>query len=253
METSDLHAHADLLRESYVAARFRRLNPELPQLQNTDDEPLAFQKLEFRIDDPEEALTKLAPLEVMTSPEEVVDGAERDDEGRLVRAAIQWQRRGNSKIPHWDNTILGHLVLEADRLTVEVNSEPRSRRVRREIESRLGTGVHFLCGTSTSPDKELAGSREHGPLAERPGEEEPLDQPEVQEMLRHHLVSHYRAWIDQKIPVLGGKSPRQTVRSADGRAKVEALLVGAERSGPLAEQGISLDFVREELGLPRDG
>jgi hypothetical protein len=107
---------------------------------------------------------------------------------------------------------------------------------------------------SSSPEQALADVPERGLYAEGPGEEDdPLDRPEVQEMLRQHLESHYRAWIDQKLPVLGGKSPRQVVRTTDGRAKVEALLVGMERSGPLAEHGVRLDFVREELGLPSDG
>ena len=35
--------------------------------------------------------------------------------------------------------------------------------------------------------------------------------------------------MDQKIPALGGKTPREAVKTADGREAVEALLNGAER------------------------
>jgi hypothetical protein len=36
-------------------------------------------------------------------------------------------------------------------------------------------------------------------------------------------------WVDRKIPALEGKSPREAVKSADGRESVEALLRDAER------------------------
>jgi len=42
-------------------------------------------------------------------------------------------------------------------------------------------------------------------------------------------ATHWEGWVDEKIPALGGKSPRQAVKSADGRESVEALLRSAER------------------------
>jgi hypothetical protein len=43
------------------------------------------------------------------------------------------------------------------------------------------------------------------------------------------IQSHWEGWINQKIPALGGKTPKEAVKSADGREAVEALLRDAER------------------------
>ncbi len=43
------------------------------------------------------------------------------------------------------------------------------------------------------------------------------------------IDKHWQNWVDDKIPALGGKSPREAVKSADGREAVEALLKDAER------------------------
>jgi len=40
---------------------------------------------------------------------------------------------------------------------------------------------------------------------------------------------HWESWVDQEIPALGGKTPREAVKTADGREAVEALLKDAER------------------------
>ena len=44
------------------------------------------------------------------------------------------------------------------------------------------------------------------------------------------LRAHWQNWVDQEIPALGYKTPKQAVRSADGREAVEALLQDAERT-----------------------
>jgi hypothetical protein len=59
--------------------------------------------------------------------------------------------------------------------------------------------------------------------------------------------------VDTAIPALGGKSPREAVRDADGREAVAALIAQIERGG--ARQSPPLDaavpaMLRRELGLP---
>jgi hypothetical protein len=41
------------------------------------------------------------------------------------------------------NTLLGRIVIDGRRQTVEVNSARRAEMIRREIEARLGTGARF--------------------------------------------------------------------------------------------------------------
>jgi hypothetical protein len=62
--------------------------------------------------------------------------------------------------------------------------------------------------------------------------------------------------VDEKIPALGGKTPRQAVRSADGREGVEALLRSFERRAAqdqdMGEEILkAIEGVRQRLNLPR--
>jgi hypothetical protein len=79
--------------------------------------------------------------------------------------------------------------------------------------------------------------------------------PEVREKLREMLLGHYTGWLDTKLPILGNRTPRQTVRDADGREAVEALIAQIERDAqkqtPPLDPGIT-QMLRRELGLPAD-
>ena len=56
-----------------------------------------------------------------------------------------------------------------------------------------------------------------------------MQHPEVQAQVAEILAQHWEGWVDQEIPALGGKSPRDAVKTADGREAVEALLNDADR------------------------
>ena len=67
------------------------------------------------------------------------------------------------------------------------------------------------------------------------------------------MERHWESWIDEKIPALGGKTPRQAVRDRDGREMVEALLLDAERMD--RKRGVPpVDYngIRARLGLKDD-
>jgi hypothetical protein len=82
-------------------------------------------------------------------------------------------------------------------------------------------------------------------------EEEILSNPEVREQLVRTFDEHYERWVDDKLPALGGQTPRQAVKTAAGRAKVEALLAGMGR--PRASGSLDLKppvaRIRKKLGL----
>ncbi len=89
---------------------------------------------------------------------------------------------------------------------------------------------------------------------EEPAEEIPPDV--ARQILQDHLDRHYRDTLDQPIPVLGGKSPRQAVRSAAGRRKVVDWLKYLENSSARNEGSplANYDFrwIWEELGLAEE-
>jgi hypothetical protein len=78
-----------------------------------------------------------------------------------------------------------------------------------------------------------------------------MARPEVQTKLRDILTQHYEAWIDEKLPILRGKTPREAVRTAAGREKVDALIKDIERMGPnLGGYDRSItDNLRKRLGI----
>jgi hypothetical protein len=128
------------------------------------------------------------------------------------------------------NTLLGRIVIEARRLIAEVNSANRAETLRREIDSRLGRMAHFKVDEIQDVKSMLSepDERRHG--KKRSAEHDELMQkPEVREHLSEIIGRHWDGWIDQKIPALGGKTPREAVKSSDGREAVEALLKDAER------------------------
>ena len=114
-----------------------------PVLRNTDGDPLLFHTLTFLVESAEAAFDALAPLAVGRSREELLDDAELGDDGKLRQVDIDWIKEGNRKFKTWDNTILGHIKISEGRVIAEVNSENRAKRLRKEIEKRLGVlAVH---------------------------------------------------------------------------------------------------------------
>jgi hypothetical protein len=81
--------------------------------------------------------------------------------------------------------------------------------------------------------------------------------PEVMTAMVHdYLQKHYANWVEEKIPVLGNKTPRQAVRTADGRQAVIELLesyehLEARRTRDQGGQPFDFGFLWERLGLTR--
>ncbi len=89
-----------------------------------------------------------------------------------------------------------------------------------------------------------------------PEQDELMQIPEVREHLQKMLSAHWENWVDEKIPALGHKTPRQAVKTRDGRESVEALLLDAEMHLDDQEHmqeagGAAIAEVRRRLGLDK--
>ena len=78
--------------------------------------------------------------------------------------------------------------------------------------------------------------------------------PEItQQLMRDHLDRHYRETLDEPLPVLGGKSPRQAAGTPAGRKKVIGWLKYLENrstghaEGPIADDDFG--WMWDELDL----
>ena len=157
----DLLRYADPIRATYLGIRNALHTP--PRLCNTDGDPFLFHTLTFRIESAEAAFEALASLAVGRSREELFDDAELDEGGKLRSVDFDWIREGNRKFKSWDNTILGHIKISAKRLIAEVNSENRAKRLRQEIEKRLGSpAVHESTIAQTLEEMRYAAARGRG-------------------------------------------------------------------------------------------
>lgn len=227
----------------------------LPQLCNTDGDPMEFHRLIYEVSSTKEAFEKLCDLCVTMEPEELSADAKRDNSGRIIRVEIPWDRLGHKRSSGMSNTVLGRILIEGRRLTAEVNSAERAETLRREIDARLGAGAHFKVDEIRDVDS-IMKEHEAGAVAKKHSTEHDdlMRHPQVQEQLTGMIRKHWEGWVDEKIPVLGEKSPREAVKSPDGREAVEALLRDAERdrgqdpfTREVNRKGIS--WVRELLGL----
>jgi SEC-C motif/Protein of unknown function (DUF2384) len=255
LDAEDLLRYADQIRLTYLQIRDGLNRP--PLLANTDGDPLVFHTLKFRIDSPEAAFEALASLAWGQSKEELLDGAEFGKDGKLRGIDFDWRKKGNAKIPSWDNTILGHIKISGRSLIAEVNSENRAKRLRAEIERRLGASYATHQSTTSrtvaamlakSPKRVTAEAKKDDEFAEAL-----LRDPEARRQVQGMIQKQVEDWVNQKIPALRGRTPLQAVGDPDGREVVESLLLDWERRADdgLYQPGIRPDFntVRKLLNL----
>lgn len=250
----DLVRYADIIRFTYLTIRDGLNRP--PRLVNTDGDPLVFHTLKFRIESPEKAFEGLAPLALGQSKEELLEGAEFDKDGKLRSVAFDWRKKGNAKIPSWDNTILGHLMISGRSLVAEVNSENRAIRFRAEVEKRLSASAVHQSTTAQTADEMLAKAPRRATAQAKRDDgfvEALLRDPEARSRIQETIQKQVEDWVHQKIPVLGGRTPLQAIGDPDGKEIVESLLLDWERHADEGayQPGIRPDFhaVRKLLNL----
>ena len=244
------------LRDIYLRIAESLLYPEMPEMANTDGDPIEFHELVYDLDSPASAFQALKPLASGMAEEDIQQGAVFDTAGELLSADIIWQRSGNSMQGAWEKTTLGVLKIEGRRLTAQLNSAKRAEDLRKLIGGLAGSHVRYRTTVIQSLHSVL--SREQTPQerqAARRSQEESARlaaQPEVQAALADMLRTHYRKWVDEKIPALGNRTPRESMRDRDGREAVEALVLQLERDGLRMQPPLDLDILRElreTLGL----
>jgi hypothetical protein len=190
------------------------------ELTNVEGDPLEFCAAAYEVTDPAavEAALLEAGMFLPDIPGQLAWVESPDQEGSRVFGAI---RIGNG------------------RLRLEANSQKRLAIGCQLIEKNAGGRVHRV-----ADDVEL-------PAAKRP----PLSPEEERNMVLSVKAAHYATWPDIPVPALGGKTPRDAVRSETGRHAVDQLLRDFENSEEherLAGHP-AFDFgpLRAELGLKR--
>ncbi|MBI5753240.1 MAG: SEC-C domain-containing protein [Hydrogenophilales bacterium] len=240
------------LRDLYLDIADRLLNPQLPALQNTDGDALLFHKLHFEIPSPRAAFDALKHLCITMNEDELLADAVFDSAGALCKIEFPWQKAGNKRNPGWDNTVLGNIAIDGDKLTLEVNSENRAEAARALVEGLLHGQARYQTTVIESAQAmlERASQEDDSPLDQ---DSEDLNaHPEVQAQLQQMLRDYYREWPHQAVPALNGLSPLEAMQTQDGPEMVEALLLQIERYGQQQQQPLDpaiLAELRAKLGL----
>jgi hypothetical protein len=78
--------------------------------------------------------------------------------------------------------------------------------------------------------------------------------PEALDAVREFRQRHMRSWLDDKIPALGGLTPREAARIPKARHALELLIKDIERAEARlpAPERIDVLHLRTELGMSRN-
>lgn len=219
-----------------------------PRLTNTDGDPLELLTARVRVPDPP-MLHKLLSADVRFG--------EGDDEklawkGRLMTAAEAANSLAQAKTMakeqgfgpiemdpdeprHW---IRGFLRFEGDDLVVEVNSRRRLEAVK-EILRSFGVKDDLVVDRRFDPTEDMALPSGWRPIASASSEE-------TDAIWRSH-------WMDEKVPALGGLTPRRAAKTPAGRLRLERLLrqfeYDADRARLAGQPPMDVDELRRELGM----
>jgi hypothetical protein len=210
-----------------------------PVLQNTDGDPFVLTRDDFALLAPhDEIARRLASLDGVQGPEQ-----EGDD------AVFTVTKAGNAVHRSWDNTVIGRILLTAERLAVDTNSTRRADTLRSAVESHLQGLVRFRLRKEENTAQMMTAARASSPAPSERARR-PLP-PEAVEMAREFREQHMRDWVDDQIPALGGLTPMEAARLPRARPKLEVLLKEMERSeARLPErERIDLGWLRETLGF----
>ncbi len=248
------------LREKYFESAEEELHPAMPKLTNTDGDPLVLIQLKYELlCPPSQALESLRTLVLPDFRDGIEHESVRDKDGNLIKVSFRWQKEGNRAHKHWTNTTLGEITIERNSLVIDVNSEKRARKIRAEVRDRLGHNAVLRGEKRRSVEEALEEqpSRGETPSGGRSREPELAQSPsELREVMKNQMERFWEAWLDEKIPILHNRTPRQAARTEEGRELLEALLVEYEyRNGmqPQIELRADIPALRHKLGLPPHG
>lgn len=206
------------------------LEPKLPKLVTTDGDELLLTKAYFQVNDEEQVAHRL------------------DSANELEREAGEtvWNWYGQAG-QDGTKVVLGRFRLQGEHLTLETASAERAERGRALVERLVGDAARYRLASQQTPEQALA---ELGPA----GQEEPELPPEAAaQAVEEYYQRHYRGWLDEAIPALDGKTPRQAARSAPLRPRILELLKDLEnmyqRSLEMGQHGFDPSWMWGELGL----
>jgi hypothetical protein len=191
-----------------------------PRLSNTDGEDFVAHVITWRVAHP-----------AAVGPALVAAGLRADDEDRWTLV-----RDSNNQ----DNTVIAKVQLDGDELTVDVNSAERAVELQTLVVDAL-------------PDAELLDiDVRELELPDEPTSfptQPEIDDPAIRAALAEHIAGYERRWLDESIPALGGRTPREAAADPVGREELTRLLASFPAPGADDISMMDVRRLRTALGL----
>lgn len=196
-----------------------QMQAPVPEIVNRDGASLVFSETRFPFppENAEEIAARMdAATEWVHAPQkdawiwllEPSTNAERPRDGLAINTSLEGQR-----------PISGTLELTPGTLTLLTNSMERAERGTDMLQELL----HNLIGPALSllqtPEQLMSSQPQQGSDRKREPTEG-IDRKIEAEIILHTLDQHYRKCLDEPIPALDNKTPRQCARNKTGRKKV---------------------------------
>ena len=146
---------------------------------------------------------------------------------------------------------LGTIRVDGRRLVLETKSRERLERGREMLKEYLEGIARHRVDSIKDLDVALAEAAKN-PKRHEPRDEIPAD---VQaQLLGPFMQQHIESWIDERLPALKGKTPREAVKTKAGRTKVVDMLRDQEHAmqGQPGVEAVDFAVVYRKLGLHRD-
>jgi hypothetical protein len=219
-----------------------QLGPSLREMRTSEGEPLEPSTVRFRIPDRRRAV---AALDASAAFERDAD----DDDSRY-----SFLGEGGSGQGGQGRLLLGTLNVLEDALVAEVMARSRIGRLQKALAAADAGAFELVSATTTDIEEFARAAREES--ERRPSRREDLDPmeiPEVRERLMEIEEQWRRKWLDEHIPALSGRTPREAARSRTLRPKLIALLkemqARDERSRRDGRPAPDCTWMWKELGL----
>jgi hypothetical protein len=193
------------IMQEYLLKHGADLRPRERELVEADGDEILFSKAVYRVVDHKALTTALRSCPEMNE----------DDEEKHYT----WLR---GAVGEKGNTVLGNIRVEGAELALETNSKKRHERGKGMLAELAGPALEHLRDDFTT-QQEMKRRAVTEPRAPEPVRDE--IPPEVRhKLIAEYMEQHNAKWPDLPIPALGGKTPREAVKTAAGKLKVAALL-----------------------------
>lgn len=229
--------------DHYLQCVEAHVNAAQPTLCNMDGHKIVLLKSTYKFDNNrrEEVIEKLMSVRNLSKSEH--------DEGADCFEWIGAPKSSNRK----QKVVKGRVCVGLDQLELECNSEERAKTLLRMLKPLMSMLTHvstdFQSDSFAEATQKLSGKKGDEPAEPLDIEQLPEDE---QAEIRALVEEQHMSWLDAKIPVLNGKTPRQAVRTPKGKMQVEMLINGwehAERAGGKLLCQFDFNKLRAALGI----